>query len=416
MMTKEQLKAQLAAKQPRIKLRYDFYEQKIDARDFGISTPPTLRHIRTVLGWATASVDSLADRLNFRTFREDNFDLNDIYNRNNRDILFKSVILSALVCGCGFIYISEDGSGNARLQAIDGFNATAEIDPISYFAKSGYAVLERDQYGQPTIEAYFLPDRTEIWYKGQGTPQTYTHKAGYPLLVPAVFRPDARRPFGHSRISRSQIDIITDAIRQLKRLNIASEFYSFPQKFIVGLDDEFYAAQQGDSGDTQPPKRFDAWRASMSSMLTFGSDESGNKPTVGQFTAASMAPFTETMRMYASLFAGSCGLTLDDLGFATENPSSSEAIKAAHENLRLTARQAQNTFGTAFLNAGLAARSLEDGFPYRREQAYLTRPVWYPVFEPDVSMLGALGDGLSKLKESYGDLMTDEIFENLTGF
>jgi Protein of unknown function (DUF1483). len=55
--------------------------------------------------------------------------------------------------------------------------------------------------------------------------------------------------------------------------------------------------------------------------------------------------------MFASLFAGETGLTLDDLGFVTSNPSSEGAIRAAHENLRLTARKAQRTFGTGFLNA-----------------------------------------------------------------
>lgn len=52
--------------------------------------------------------------------------------------------------------------------------------------------------------------------------------------------------------------------------------------------------------------------------------------------------------MFAGLFAGETGLTLDDLGFVTDNPSSAEAIKASHENLRLIARKAQRTFGTGF--------------------------------------------------------------------
>ncbi len=54
-----------------------------------------------------------------------------------------------------------------------------------------------------------------------------------------------------------------------------------------------------------------------------------------------MAPYVEQLKMLASLFAGETGLTLDDLGFSTENPSSVEAIKAQHENLRLKARKAQ---------------------------------------------------------------------------
>lgn len=47
-----------------------------------------------------------------------------------------------------------------------------------------------------------------------------------------------------------------------------------------------------------------------------------------------MSPYTEQLRTAAAGFAGETGLTLDDLGFATDNPSSAEAIKAPHENLR----------------------------------------------------------------------------------
>ena len=63
-------------------------------------------------------------------------------------------------------------------------------------------------------------------------------------------------------------------------------------------------------------------------MLQLDKDEDGDSPTVGQFEQQSMAPYVEQLKMFASLFAGETGLTLDDLGFSTDNPSSVEAIKA----------------------------------------------------------------------------------------
>ena len=62
----------------------------------------------------------------------------------------------------------------------------------------------------------------------------------------------------------------------------------------------------------------DKWKASMSSMMTFTKDEDGDSPTLGQFSQQSMTPHTEQLRMFAALFAGETGLTLDDLGFATD--------------------------------------------------------------------------------------------------
>lgn len=171
----------------------------------------------------------------------------------------------------------------------------------------------------------------------------------------------------------------------------------------------------GTDPDKDPFGELEKWRVTMASMLEFSSDDQGNHPTVGQFSQQSMEPHVAQLRMFASLFAGETGLTLDDLGFATENPSSAEAIKAAHENLRLTARKAQRTFGTGFLNAGFLAACVRDNFAYRRRQFYLTTPTWDPIFEPDVSALGMIGDSVMKLNQALPGYLGMDNVRQLTG-
>ena len=153
----------------------------------------------------------------------------------------------------------------------------------------------------------------------------------------------------------------------------------------------------------------------MSSMLTFTKDEDGDSPKVGQFSQQSMSPYTEQLRTFAALFAGETGLTLDDLGFVSDNPSSAEAIKASHENLRLAARKAQRTFGSGFLNAGYLAACLRDDFPYKRKQLYLTTPIWEPIFEPDSAMLSSIGDGAIKINQAVPGYFDKSNLRNLTG-
>lgn len=128
-----------------------------------------------------------------------------------------------------------------------------------------------------------------------------------------------------------------------------------------------------------------------------------------------MTPHTEQLRMFAALFAGETGLTLDDLGFVTDNPSSAEAIKASHETLRLMARKAQRNFGSGFLNAGYLAACLRDSQRYRRQQLYLTKPQWLPIFEPDASTLSLIGDGAIKLNQAAPGYMDEERLHRLTG-
>jgi hypothetical protein len=396
---KEYLRNKLNTKRTRVITRYEYYEMKNTLMDHSKMLPPNMGWLNGVLGWSAKAVDSIADRLIFREFTDDNFNLNQIFQMNNPDTLYDSAVLSALITSCCFIYISPDETGYPRLQVIDGGNATGRIDPITNLLYEGYAVLERDDNEQPTLEAYFKPGITEYYPKNEKS-YSLINKAPYPLLVPIINRPDAVRPFGHSRISRACMKLQQSALRTIKRAEISAEFYSFPQKYALGISQEL---------------EIDKWQASMSSLLTFTKDEEGDKPVVGQFQQQSMTPYYEQLKMFAALFAGETGLTMDDLGFASDNPSSVEAIKAAHENLRLNAKKAQRTFGAGFLNVGYLAACLRDEYPYLRRQIYLTKPVWEPIFEPDGAMLSSIGDGAIKINQAVPGYFNSDNLRDLTG-
>ena len=397
----EDLRKKLERHKRRVDYKYKLYDAKYRDRAVGITIPPNIRQqYIAILGWCTKAVDALADRLVFKGFQDDHFGVNDIFNVDNPDVFFDSAILSALIGSCCFVYVSKDEDGQARLQIIEGSNATGDIDPITGLLKEGYAVLDRDEQGRATSEAHFMPDKTVICVNGQEE-YSVANQGGVPALVPIIHRPDAVRPFGRSRITRPAIYFQQHAKRTLERADVTAEFYSFPQKYIVGL-----------SQDAEPMEK---WKATISSFLQFTKDEDGDAPKLGQFTQPSMSPFTEQLRTLASGFAGETGLTLDDLGFITENPSSAEAIKASHETLRIAARKAQRCFGSGFLNVGYVARCLEDNFPYKRQQFYQTKPKWYPVFEPDVATLSGIGDAAIKINQAIPEYFDKNSLSDLTG-
>lgn len=396
------LKRKLFQKRERVLVRYRHYDMKHVAADMHVSTPKELMWLRATLGWCAKAVDSLADRIVFREFRDDNLGMNEIFQLNNMDILPDSAVHEALIASCSFIYIFSDSNGFPRMQVIDGGNATGEMDPITGLLTEGYAVLKRDsETDKPMIEAYFTPNKTYYYEQGQCTGST-DNPSGIPLLVPVIFRPDAKRPFGHSRISRACMALVDSAVRTIKRSEITAEFYSFPQKYVTGLSED--------------AEMMDKWQATVATMLYFTKDEGEQHPVVGQFAQQSVQPHIDQLKMFASAFAGETGLTLDDLGFPQENPSSAEAIKAAHENMRLVARKAQRTFGSGFLNAGYVAACLRDKYKYQREVLYLTKPVFEPIFEPDAAMLSGVGDAINKLNQAIPGYVTEEKMKDMTGF
>lgn len=400
------LENKLKIKRTRVDLRYKYYEQKAVAADLGISTPQGLEWLSTINGWCTKAVDNLADRLQFDGFEHDDFNFKEMFDQNNPDIFYDDAMLSALISSCSFVFVSKGQETQVgkriRFQVIDGANATGIIDDFTKLLFEGYAILERDKDNKVVRYAYFTPGRTEIYQTGVRDPiAVEVFDSPYCALVPIIYKPDAKRQFGHSRISRACMDYAKSAMRTIKRAEISAEFYSFPQKYVTGL--------------SQDAEKMDTWQATMSAMLSFTKDEDGDSPNIGQFQTGNMTPHIEQLKAIASMFAGETGLTLDDLGFITSNPSSAEAIKAGHEGLRLVASKAQRCFGVGFKNVGYMGACIRDDYPYLREQVFETKALWKPTFEPDAAMLSAIGDGVLKLNQAMDGFVDEERMRRLTG-
>ena len=92
------LRFKLSVHKQRAEMRYEQYAMKYVDRFKGITIPQALsQQYRSILGWCAKGVDSLADRLVFREFENDDFTVNEIFEENNPDIFFDSAVLSALI-------------------------------------------------------------------------------------------------------------------------------------------------------------------------------------------------------------------------------------------------------------------------------------------------------------------------------
>jgi len=389
----------LGSKAAYVSSRYAMYEQDYLPRPFPTIVPEKFRQLIHVMGWATKSVNMLSDRVVFEKFGNDIINANQIWDYNDGDVLSDSLVLSALISSCSFIYISADADGYPRLQAIDGSRATGVIDPQTHMLSEGVAVLERDSLSLPTKTAYFTPEETFV-FDNEGNVSRYDNPTGFPLLVPVCHRPSEVKPFGRSRITPASIGYIHDAALVLMRTHCAGEFYAFPQKYALGLSSEV---------------EFDEAQATMAAFLKVTQDENGEKPTFGQFQQASMTPYIDELRSKAALFAGENDMTIDDLGFSTDNPATRESIEAAHESLRMSARKAQRSFGSGFKNAAFLAACLRDGRKYGRQIMADITCEWRPIFEPSPSSLSGIGDAVTKIQQAFPDYFTEDKLHRMTG-
>ena len=385
---KEYLKNKLRCRKSRCDLRYKYYEQKNTVVDPNEALPAKLRQVKNVLGWCSKAVDSLADRLSVGEFDNDRLMMWELYKQNNPDVLFDSAIRSALITSCSFLYVFKGEDELVKIRVIDGRRSTGTIDDQTGMMYEGYAVLAANDKGDPLLEAYFTPDRVE-YYDKEHDQQPFKVVAmpddmQYCSLIPIIYKPDSKRPFGHSRISRAAMSTVKSAIMNLHNSEIAAQFYAYPQKYVLGVSDDF---------------EIDRWQASISAMFMATRDSKGDVPVVGSFASASMTPYTDMMRMYAQEFAGETGLTVDDLGFSSDNPSSADAIKAGHDQLRLMGRSAQKTFGSGFINAGYIAACINADRSLTRTEAVDTQILWQPMFEPDASMIASIGDAVYKINQ-----------------
>lgn len=351
----------LLAKQSRNRTRQQYYDQKVTLKDFGISLPPQLRSIESVLGWPAKTVDVLADRIQFERFvapgqDEDPFGLNQIVIENDFRNGFSQAVTSALTHSCSFITVThgEVNAGEPEILWIpkSAQSATGIWDNRRRALSAGLSVLSNSAEGLPEDLVLYLPEETIYIRIGQGGKLFYEsvpNLTGRVLMEPVIADADLKRPFGRSRISRAVMSLTDSAIRTIVRSEIGAEFFSAPQRWVTGADPDIFESQM------------ERWSAVVSRVLTIDRDEEGNLPNMGQFSQMSMQPHTDQLRQWAALLAAESQIPLDELGFPSDNPSSDSAIQSQRDPLRLAADRMIRGFQSSVHRLAVTSVMLRDG-------------------------------------------------------
>jgi hypothetical protein len=390
-----------------IELEY-YYEGKNRLKDFRISIPPQLANAESVVGWPGTVVSVLEERLDLEGFiAPEELGLDEIYRSNNLDSEGSYGHTDALIYGTGFIVIGKGMEGEPDpLITIESPNRMTGYYDMRQRKLSSALLMNYDVAGRPQTGVLYLPDVTiTIEYNNGGWADTDrdVHNMGRVPVVPLVNNPRSSNPNGRSEITRAVKSYTNSAMRTLLGAEIAREFYSAPQRYILGADESAFTDNDGNA--------LNPWSVYQGRILALPyNEQEGQMPQVGQFQANSTTPYFEQIRSLAQMLAAEAAIPASYLGFQTDNPASADAIRQMESRLVKRAERRQANFGRAWSEAMKIALIIRDGF--LPPEASQIRAIWRDASTPTRA---AAADEATKLIAAGVLLPDSEVTYNRIG-
>jgi hypothetical protein len=319
----------------------------------------------------------LEERLDFEGyFGADTLGLNDIFNANELDLESSLGHRDAFIFGTGFVTVGKgmDGEPDPLITIESPKKMTALYDLRSRRLTAALMV-NRDDRGNPVSGSLYLPDETitlEYMKSGWVDVDRDEHRLGRVLVASLPNNPRSSDPNGRSEITPAVRSYTDSAMRTLLGAEIAREFYSAPQRYMLGAPEDMFTDADGNP--------LDPWRITLGRMLVAPSNEDGQVPQVGQFQANDTRPYFDQLRAYAQLIAAETAIPPSYLGFQSDNPASADAIRQMESRLVKRAERRQKQFGRTWSEVAKLALLVRDGvIP---EEASEVRPVWRDASTP----------------------------------
>lgn len=387
----------LASHEASVQDKYEYYDADNDIRDYGISTPAKMVHLRPGIGWASRAINTLSDRVVFEGFVNDKFGINQYLESINGLRVINNTKHDTYIGGCAFVAVSDDPESDKKiLVPFTAAEATGCVNQTTGLLDSGLAVT---RWGKPEPKGkmkgkrfapvdylVFTPVFTAVFVERQII-EIIPNPTGRTLLHPLTRRSSAAKPLGKSRLSNTVRRIIQEVGRLKRREEIAEEFYSLPQRYINGL--------------AEGAKKDPALDSAIGKVWTITKDDEGEKPEIGQLAQMSIDQFETAKKDKARDFCAETGLTLRNLGYETANPSSAESLVAMSDDLLLEATNSQEEMGRQIKEICITLRLALDENDVVPDGLRGIVPAWKPVFQVDI---GQVGDGVFKLFESMPEL------------
>lgn len=353
-----ELLSRLSTYQPANSKHESYYDGTFSVKYLGIAIPDSAKALKMVAGWATTTVDVLEERLAWHGWGDPV--LQEVYEDNALDSESSQIHLDTLIYGTSYISVTAGGPGEPPV-LVRGHDAKNTVGIQNGRTRRLDAALTRtvDDDGEVRHFTLWLPDEiVEIERDGNSTEwyvsERQQHGLGRVPMVQQVNRPRTGQRGGKSEITKAIRSYTDSAVRALTGMEVNREFFSAPQRYIIGLGAEDMVDENGN--------KIDPWRILTGSIWGIPGieleDDQGeltgdiDKPEVGEFSPLSPGPYLDQIQGLATQLAAEAGLPADYLGVHTSNPSSADAIAKGEARLIRRAEKRQSQFGQAWDEVG----------------------------------------------------------------
>lgn len=385
--------------QPSNNIHESYYDASFVVRYLGLEIPKAARTLKMVSGWATTTVDVLEERLSWQGWNDP--ELQKVYDDNALDSESSQVHLDTLIYGTSYISVTQGKKGEPKV-LIRGHDAKNTVGIYNTRTRKLDAALTRviDDEGKVSLLTLWLSteivDISPIDHNGRTweVSSRTRHNLGVVPMVQQINRPRTGDRAGKSEITKAIRTYTDSAVRALTGMEVNREFFSSPQRYIIGMSmDDF---KDGNGNIINPYHIYNGRMIGIPNAEY--EDEEGNietsphQPKVGEFSPVSPGPYLEQIAGLATQLASEAGLPADYLGVHTANPSSADAIAKGESRLIRRTEKRQAQYGHAWNEVGYISHLI-----LGTEDPTYPRSMW---MEASTPTLAATTDAMVKMVQA----------------
>lgn len=329
---------------------YYFGHPQINA--LGMTIPPELMKLKTVINWNRQHVNSIDQRLDIEGFRlaksaEADETLWDIWQYNNLDEGSQQAHREALIYGSAYVCVghNEEDSSMPIITVEPASSMTVEVDPRTRRVRRALRVYRLDKWDtQITHATLYTENETRYFMRGRGggagwVPDPEIEDDAHNLGVCPVVPIYNNQPLGEF-VGKSEMDdlipIVDAAARAMTNLQGALELHALPQRYVAGADASEYVDENGNP--------IPAFQVYLGRIWNFSDPET----KVGQFQAGDLRQFNDVLNQYAQIASSLTGQPPHFFGLSTDSPPSADAIRSSESRLVKLAERKASAFSEAW--------------------------------------------------------------------